>query len=222
MRKSGENMRIRVHRFLRLTEAEGPGERSVLWVQGCPIRCPGCFNIEAWDFGGGTVQTVGDLFAEIVAQEGREGVTFAGGEPFAQAAALAALGRFCQNAGLSVVTFTGYEWRRIQETRRPDWRALVNVTDLLLAGRFIKEQEDFSRPWVGSRNQEFVFLSDRYRHLSTRLETIPNRLEFRFDEEGQISLNGLAPESEINEICEELASLGLQISRQGGNGQWQR
>ncbi|RME67683.1 MAG: 4Fe-4S cluster-binding domain-containing protein, partial [Nitrospirae bacterium] len=26
------------------TEAEGPGRRFALWVQGCPIRCQGCWN----------------------------------------------------------------------------------------------------------------------------------------------------------------------------------
>ena len=26
------------------TEAEGPGVRFAVWVQGCPMRCPGCCN----------------------------------------------------------------------------------------------------------------------------------------------------------------------------------
>lgn len=26
-----------------------------LYIQGCPIHCPGCFNPETWDFDGGTL-----------------------------------------------------------------------------------------------------------------------------------------------------------------------
>jgi len=107
------------------------------------------------------MRTVGDLFQEVTAQRGLEGVTFTGGEPFAQAAPLAALGRLCQDAGLSVVTFSGYNYGRLRASRRRDWQSLLAVIDLLLAGPFVKKLADDSRPWVGSTNQEFVFLTDR-------------------------------------------------------------
>ena len=29
--------------------ANGPGIRTSLFVCGCPIHCPGCFNPELWD-----------------------------------------------------------------------------------------------------------------------------------------------------------------------------
>ncbi|HZI36693.1 MAG TPA: 4Fe-4S cluster-binding domain-containing protein, partial [Acidimicrobiia bacterium] len=44
---------VRVLRFLPATDAEGPGRRAALWVQGCSIRCPGCFNPHSWAFDGG-------------------------------------------------------------------------------------------------------------------------------------------------------------------------
>ena len=29
--------------------ANGPGKRAVVWVQGCSIHCPKCWNKETWD-----------------------------------------------------------------------------------------------------------------------------------------------------------------------------
>jgi anaerobic ribonucleoside-triphosphate reductase activating protein len=200
VRKLSGNMRIRVHRFLPVTEAEGPGQRAALWVQGCPIRCPGCFNRQTWSFRKGCWRTVGDLFRQIAEHPGLEGVTFTGGEPFAQARPLAALGRACRDAGLSVVTYTGYNYGRVRRSKRRDWKALLDVTDLLLAGPFVKELVDSSRPWVGSSNQEFVFLTDKYCHLNENCAPSPNNLEVRIDKLSGLSLNGTAPESDIKAI----------------------
>ena len=203
---------LRVHRFLPETEVEGPGRRAALWVQGCPIQCPGCANGATWSFDGGHMATVGDLFSKIQKQQNIEGVTFIGGEPFSQARALAELGRLCREHGLSIVTFTGYEHSRLVAAGRPDWNDLLAVTDLLLAGPFLEEQKDFSRPWVGSHNQEFVFLTHRYRHLQTEGFLAKNGLEIQIAPDGGVRLNGLAPVEDILSFRQELASLGLQTN----------
>lgn len=203
---------LRVHRFLPETEVEGPGRRAALWVQGCPIKCPGCANGATWSFDGGYQTTVQELFGQICEQTNIEGVTFIGGEPFSQANALAALGRLCREQGLSVVTFTGYEYERLVAAARADWIALLAVTDLLLAGPFLEGQTDFSRPWIGSRNQKFVFLTDRYRQLQAHGWCSKNGLEIQIAPDGGIRLNGLAPVEDILSFRHELASLGLQTN----------
>lgn len=206
------SQRLRVHRFLAETEVEGPGRRAALWVQGCPIRCPGCANGATWAFDGGCQTTVESVFNQIQAQRGIEGVTFIGGEPFSQAGALAALGLMCRKHGLSVVTFTGYEYSRLLALNRPDWNALLGVTDLLLAGPFVEAQKDFTRPWVGSRNQEFIFLTQRYRHLQTQAVPSKNGLEILISPSGNIRLNGLASLEDIFAMRLELTSLGLKTT----------
>jgi len=206
-------MTIRLHRFLPMTEAEGPGRRACIWVQGCPIHCPGCFNRQTWNPRGGYGRTVNDLFREIAAQPGLEGVTFTGGEPFAQAAALAELGQLCRQAGLSVITYTGHECSRIRRAKYAAWKALLDVTDLVLAGPFVRELADSSRPWVGSSNQEFVFLTRKYQQVQGRVHSGRKELEM-WVEPGGVSLNGTAPELEIIAIRRDLGNLGLDLEQQ--------
>ena len=167
----------------------GPGQRIGLWVQGCSIRCRGCFNPGTWSPAGGEVVSVEALAARIVATEGIEGVTFLGGEPFEQAAALAELGRRVRAAGLSVMTFTGLVREEIEAPGRADWDALLAVTDLLVDGPYVEDLHDLSRPWVGSSNQRFHFLTDRYTAADLG---IPNRLEIRLTREGAVQVNGMA------------------------------
>ena len=70
----------------------GPGIRAVLWVQGCPLRCPGCVAAETLPFAGGFEVRVQTLAEELLALPADvQGVTFSGGEPTSQAAALCAL-----------------------------------------------------------------------------------------------------------------------------------
>ncbi len=191
---------LRLHRFLPFTRAEGPGNRSCLWVQGCPIRCPGCFNPGTWAKDGGHEVSVDEIEARILAAPGIEGVTFLGGEPFEQAEDLADLGRRVRRVGLSVMTFTGHVLEDILASSRPGWSELLNVTDLLLDGPYVRDLTDTTHPWVGSSNQRYHFLTPRYRHLEADLASIPNRLEVRLRPDGQILVNGLASSKTLAEI----------------------
>ena len=83
---------------------DGPGFRYVLFVQGCPHRCPGCHNPESHDPEGGTEMTVSEIFGQIMENPHLRGVTFSGGEPFEQAPALAELGAMIRAAGLSLMS----------------------------------------------------------------------------------------------------------------------
>lgn len=193
---------LHIHRFLSSTKVEGPGNRACLWVQGCPIRCAGCFNPSTWSKRGGEEVEVEELEARILAVPDIQGVTFLGGEPLEQAEALADLGGRVQEAGLSVMTFTGYVLEDILSSYRQGWHDLLSVTDLLLDGPYIRELTDTSRPWVGSSNQRYHFLTSRYRHLEAQLVNMPNRIEVRLQPDGQVLLNGLASKALLDEIAD--------------------
>src|SRR5262249_17351777 len=145
------------------TDAEGPGRRYALWVQGCSIRCPGCCNPDLFSMRGGSHVAVAELEQELEqAAPEIEGVTFLGGEPFEQAAALAQLAARARSLRLSVMTFSGYTLEELRGSKEPAVHALLAVTDLLVDGRYDAAQPESSRRWAGSRNQRFHFLTGFY------------------------------------------------------------
>jgi len=173
------------------TEAEGPGFRYALWVQGCPMRCPGCCNPHYLADRPARAIPVTDLLEEIRQTKGIEGVTLLGGEPFAQSDALGALAAGVRRAGLSVMVFSGYTLKQLQ--RDPGAAPLLSQTDLLIDGPYIHRQADRSRRWIGSSNQQIHFLTDRYRALEGRWpvgDTLELRLNCSADGEVTISING--------------------------------
>lgn len=197
-------MKLRLHQFIPFTRVEGPGERVCIQVQGCPIRCSGCAVPFTWSTKGGYEVTVTELVQRIKEGPKVEGITFLGGEPFEQAAALAELGACLKEEGLSVMTFSGYLLENIQEANRKDWNDLLRVTDLLIDGPFVNAQRDLSRPWVGSANQRYHFLTDRYAHLRDELTNTPNRLEIRVKPDGRVFANGMATVEELEGLFQDL------------------
>ncbi len=148
------------------TEAEGPGLRFAVWFQGCPLRCPGCCNPEFLPFRGGTTTTVAELLGQlndqVRATPALEGVSLLGGEPFAHAAAGAALAEEARRLGLSVMIYSGYTLDELRAKGDADADRLLYLTDLLVDGPFVRDQPETARRWVGSTNQRLHFLTDRY------------------------------------------------------------
>jgi anaerobic ribonucleoside-triphosphate reductase activating protein len=176
---------VRLARFLDRTTAEGPGERTAIWVQGCTIRCPGCFNPHLFGARGGVLVPPSELVDRVLAADA-EGLTLLGGEPFEQATALAAVAVGVREAGRTVMTFTGYEYEDLR--RRDDAAPLLAATDLLVAGPFRRDLIDHDRPWVGSTNQQFLHLTDRMREAAAP----PDRLEVTVTASGEVAVNGWA------------------------------
>jgi anaerobic ribonucleoside-triphosphate reductase activating protein len=184
------------------TEAEGPGRRYAIWVQGCPRRCPGCCNPELLPFAGqrgasetrGTSRTVATLLERVLAAKRRsplEGVSLLGGEPFAQAPALAVLAERLRDAGLGIMVYSGFRLAELEAKiadDEPGVARLLAATDLLVDGRYERERPDHVRRWIGSTNQQLHFTSDRYRAddpVFRTGETIELRLV-----DGELVING--------------------------------
>lgn len=184
-------MLLEIANRIRDTGSEGPGRRYALWVQGCSIRCAGCCNREMFERGRGELLDVDAVCDEIFSTPVIEGVTFLGGEPMEQPAALAAVARRVRRAGLSVMTFTGFvleDLHREGDAARLD---LLAETDLLADGPFDSGQRGSSHPWLGSKNQRLHFLSARYRGDEPSFSP-GNTVELRLTR-GELEMSGWAP-----------------------------
>lgn len=181
--------RLRLHQFLPSSRANGPGLRAVLWVQGCTLNCPGCFNPLTHPQNGGQWAFVEDLVAQICAVgDSIEGVTISGGEPFQQADAILALLQGLRAAtNLSVVVFTGFTWEEVQ--RLPQASALLACIDILIAGRYDANQR-LAHSLLGSANKTAHFLSQRY--TAADLADVPAG-EIILMPDGDILISGIDP-----------------------------
>jgi anaerobic ribonucleoside-triphosphate reductase activating protein len=178
---------LNVAAYLPRSHANGPGLRSVLWVQGCALRCPGCFNPDFLPFDGGKEHTPAEVAAWMLAEPDTEGVSFSGGEPFAQGAALAIVAETARNAGKGVLIFTGQTRARLGASADPGVARLLAAADLLVAGPYQRNRPPPEpHALIASANQELVFLTDRYRGVPLGRR----RSEFRIGADGAVTVTG--------------------------------
>ena len=56
---------LRVAGVIEESIVDGPGIRFVLFLQGCPLHCPGCQNPDTWDFSGGVEMSPTEIAADF-------------------------------------------------------------------------------------------------------------------------------------------------------------
>ena len=97
-------------------------------------------------------------------------MTISGGEPFLQAAPLAALAARIHALGGSVITYTGYLFEELAGRARKDAgiAALLDATDLLIDGPYIAALRSLDIAWRGSSNQRLLDRETRARLLAWR------------------------------------------------------
>ena len=134
---------------------DGPGIRTCVFCQGCPHHCPGCHNPETWDFGCGTPMDEDAILAIVRSNPLCRGVTFSGGEPFAQAEGFARLGRLLKDAGYEVASYSGYTFEQLLNGT-PAQKALLQTIDVLIDGPFLQEERSLQLTFRGSRNQRIL------------------------------------------------------------------
>ena len=126
----------------------GNGCRYVLWVQGCDLKCTGCWNKQTWSFKQKKLKSIDEIFSQIKSlAHSLQGVTFSGGEPFLQAKVLSVLAKMIkENTNLDLQIFTGYSKEELKDEFHIK---LLKYTDILVAGRF-----DMNKP----NNNQTVFM----------------------------------------------------------------
>ena len=145
------------------TGALGPGTRAVVWVQGCPLNCPGCLAPDWIPFVSANQWTPQQVLEKIDLAN-IIGLTFSGGEPMEQAAGLAALARLARKQkDLDLICFTGYRYERLVKNPPNDGvQELLAEVDVLIDGPFVQSLND-SVGLRGSSNQRVIHLTSRLR-----------------------------------------------------------
>src|SRR5690349_12278710 len=171
----------------------GPGDRSVVWVQGCALRCAGCVVPESHDRSSGVPMAIDELADRLLAVA-RDGVTFSGGEPFLQAGALAEVSARlrAERPDLSLMSYTGYALGVLRTRGTPSQRALLEQLDLLVDGPFVQRRQG-SFLWRGSGNQRIRVLTDRHRAELAGRPDVSAGVELELGEGGELTWHGVPP-----------------------------
>ena len=158
-----------------LSKVNGPGNRFVLWTQGCSKGCKNCFNPETWSTDLYKELSPRQIF-ELIKNFKLEGVTISGGDPLEQEEELLELLFLLKEIKLpkGIILFTGFSRNEIREN--PIREKCLSYIDVLIDGRYEEELKTDSS-LRGSSNQEFYFFSDKI-----------SREELFFDQEIELSL----------------------------------
>jgi anaerobic ribonucleoside-triphosphate reductase activating protein len=139
---------------------DGPGRRAVLFVQGCPLACPGCQNQHLWPREGGREAATDQLAYELV-RANPYAVTISGGEPFEQADSLCLLvARIRQlSPACHITIYSGYTWEEIVgfvpggRLSLPTLARILQTVDVIVDGRFVRALDNGLMQYRGSANQ---------------------------------------------------------------------
>lgn len=134
---------------------DGPGIRMTVFCQGCPHHCAGCHNPETWSFEGGTPMEENEILQIVESNPLVKGVTFSGGEPFAQASGYAVLAKHLKEKGYEVASYSGYTFEQLYDGTEEQKELLRNI-DVLIDGPFVETKRNLSLPYRGSSNQRII------------------------------------------------------------------
>jgi anaerobic ribonucleoside-triphosphate reductase activating protein len=162
----------------------GPGERFVIWVQGCPLGCAGCWNPDTWSFTEKPSHTVDQLMDMVLSTAKIEGITLSGGEPMSQAESLLPFVARIREAGLTTVLFTGYEFHELKSSAM---QSLWAQSEMVISGRYDRSLRQSGLAMRGSSNQTIVINGPRYADLPLNDS---EAMEVLISPDGSMSITG--------------------------------
>lgn len=148
---------MNIHQYYPVDVVNGPGTRCTLFVSGCVHQCPGCYNQSTWRLNSGVLFT-SEMEDKIIADLNdvripRQGLTLSGGDPLHPQNVpdvlklVQRVRRECE--GKDIWVWTGY---RLDELT-PEQMEVVDLINVLIDGKFVKELADPALLWRGSSNQ---------------------------------------------------------------------
>jgi len=194
-----------IHNILDKSTVNGPGLRTVIWTQGCTVKCTGCSNKHTWSTKDGQEMGVLEVLRKIEQNKTEfdiDGVTFSGGEPLEQFEELYKLLVWIKTSlpSLDVMLYTGRSIDDIQD------KNILKFIDVLVDGPFEKDLLSYDLTWRGSTNQRVHLLNDsikqkmrdKYNMLDDSGQILEGETghELMLRQDGEVEATGFGPFSE--------------------------
>lgn len=166
---------IRVSSIETMGLLDGPGIRTVIFMQGCPLRCKFCHNPETWALSKGKSYSHEEII-EILKKfktyyrHSGGGVTFSGGEPLLQLNDLVPLLKLCKENGIHTCVDTSGYLTNLNED-------LFNYTDIfLLSIKGVTDEEYINISGVDIKKTDIFIrrLKRRTNDIWIRMVIMPN------------------------------------------------
>lgn len=148
--------------------AAAPGVCVSFFVQGCPLRCPGCHNPEAWDFEGGkefSMKVLADIMNGLSANGIERPLCIMGGEPlctenlFLTTLIIKEVKYYKPDT--KIYLWTGYTYEDLKERQNPRIDYILDTINYLIDGPYIAAERDVTLSMRGSRNQRIIDLTEK-------------------------------------------------------------
>ena len=159
-----------IHSIETMGLVDGPNIRTVIFMQGCPLRCLFCHNPDTWQKESNFKLTSKEVVDEVRKYrsyiEMGGGVTFSGGEPLLQSEFLLETLKLCKKAGFHTcidTSGTGYSKKYLDE--------ILKYTDLVILDIKAIEEENYKKITKQSM--------DMFNYFKERLDISGNKLWLR-------------------------------------------
>ena len=127
---------------------DGPGIRTIIFMQGCNLHCKGCQNKSTWDINKGIKLDINELVDNLINKSINKKITISGGEPLLQLDSLRYLIYKLNENRFDITLYTGHEKSDVPQD-------IINNIKYLKTGSFKEDLKTSIKPYVGSSNQIF-------------------------------------------------------------------
>lgn len=213
-----------IHGKMDSSSVNGPGNRAVLWFQGCSLGCKGCWNPETHAFNTKKETSIGEIQDWIAGLKDVEGITFSGGEPMQQAPYLYVLVAWIREhrPDLTIGMYTGYnerelengtfKWKSAEDAdwvrgSKQLWLEIKKHLDFAVVGRYVETMACHDEPLRGSKNQDVLFYTKKYSEASLP----PQAAEITVGEDGLIQITGYPTVEFLDEMKEVPVPAGPRL-----------
>lgn len=198
-----ESTFLRISHYTASTAVLGPGNRFVIWTQGCRKRCRNCINPQGQELEGGYMISVRELVGIIQDQKDIQGITISGGEPLLQVQAVHKLVTMIrESTSLDIMLYSGYQYEKILEFMGLHFfREFFRQIDIFVDSEY-REEEDHGEIFRGSGNQHIYYFTPKYQEFAEQIQTAHSRnIEFEV-EESEIYMIGIPPKGFYKEMLD--------------------